>query len=456
MRKVTFLISLFILFPLTLNAQPPKPRRATESKAMSDPYLKWFSFMREFGARGGLTADLSLSPDGRTIFIAGTNGPVLLPAPYPNTQINLRTTKSVKEVLQKERITDYVLSPDLQRIFIDKPNPRNRRLFSYEVWNPHNAKRVGDIPIAGIHTFSPDGQMFAVVYASPPNRIVAVWNPHNAKRIRRITISDTGNNLSFQNILFSPDGQMLALTFETSTSRDVIIELWNPDNGKRIRRITVPKRGFKTCDVNSPTVFSPDGQMLVAGIERSKGSFRFRSEQERVEKAAKYTKNSIEFLNPHNGKQIASVELPTEYGGATSLVFSPDGQILAGAMASANRALTNTIFLWNPHTGKHLRTLQTESSVRSVVFSPDGQILAPSNGIDTIPLWNPHTGEVIRTLKHNVKYEDFKPGEISGTSKTRGDFSDLEIRSFTFNPNGRIAAAVATFVPVFWEIPEAQ
>src|SRR5258708_7182989 len=80
--------------------------------------------------------------------------------------------------------------------------------------------------------------------------------------------------------------------------------------------------------------------------------------------------------------------------GVTTVVSSPDG----GLMASASR--DNTIKLWDPHTGEHLRTLEGHSSdVTSVAFSPDGELLASASWDNTINLWDPHTAEHLSTLE---------------------------------------------------------
>ena len=448
MRKVRFLIvCLFILFSLTLNAQPPKPRRATESKVIAiDPYLKWFSFVREFGP----CTELRFS--GPAIALAGVNGPVLLGFPDPNLPIpDLRRIKSVKEVLQKEKIATYVLSPNFLRIFI-LTDPRAR---FYELWHPYKGRPIGTITIKRFGPFSPLGsgeEMFTNILSTSNSKIVELRDTRTGKRIRSLTIPDQSDNLIVHDVIFSPDGQRLAVMLRDIKGKDVMIELWNPHNGKRIRRITVPKQGKPTVSVNAPTVFSPDGRRLVVGIERSK-PFGYRTHKEYEKKIKQNSRNSIEFWSS-DGKRLTTAELPKEYGSATSLAFSPDGKILAGAMKTFGSGLTNTIFLWNPRTGEHIRTLTSTTTISRPVFSPDGKILAPSNGIDKIPLWNPHTGEVIKTLKHNVKYEDFKPGELHGPGATKkGDVSDWAIRDFTFGAGGRIAAAIVEpGIPVFWEI----
>src|SRR5260221_7836591 len=57
-----------------------------------------------------------------------------------------------------------------------------------------------------------------------------------------------------------------------------------------------------------------------------------------------------------------------------SVAFSPDGGLLASASSD------DTIKLWDPQTGEHLRTLEGHShSVLSVAFSPDGGLLTSAS-----------------------------------------------------------------------------
>ena len=297
--------------------------------------------------------------------------------------------------------------------------------------------------------------MFTNLLSTSTSKIVELRDTRTGKRIRSLTIPDQSDDLLVDNFIFSPDGQRLAMILRSLSSRDVMIELWNPHNGKRIRRITVPKEGKPIVSVNAPPVFSPDGRILVVGIERSK-SFGFGTYEDKEKKTRQNVRSSIEFWSS-DGKRLATAELQ-DHSGATSLVFSPDEKILAGAMKTLGSGLTKTIFLWNPRTGEHIRTLTSSAYTRRPVFSPDGKIIAPSDGIDEIPLWNPHTGKVIKILKHNVKYEDFPDEvEISSTTATKKEaiskwISEWKISHFTFGPGGRTAAAIAGAIPVFWEI----
>jgi len=65
-----------------------------------------------------------------------------------------------------------------------------------------------------------------------------------------------------------------------------------------------------------------------------------------------------------------------------SIVFSPDGKIVASA------GQDKTVRLWEAATGKEMRKLQGHSEeVFSVAFSPDGKRLASGSGDTTVLVW---------------------------------------------------------------------
>ena len=141
-------------------------------------------------------------------------------------------------------------------------------------------------------------------------------------------------------IAYSPDGKVLA-----SGGRDNVVRLFDAATGKELRRLI----GHK------PRIYAP----------------------------AADAKNPIDTLVTATGE-----------GGVNSVVFSPDGKVLASG------GWDDTIRLWDVATGKELRKIDAHKAmVGRVVFSPDGKVLASRGALDgTVKLWDPTTG----TLLHKI------------------------------------------------------
>ena len=102
-----------------------------------------------------------------------------------------------------------------------------------------------------------------------------------------------------------------------------------------------------------------------------------------------------------------------------SVEFSPNGDMLATKGKDA------TIRLWNPHTGRLLRTINTNSG-GVIAFNEDGSILASAGGTDkVVNLWNIDTGKLQKTLTGhlgNVYYVAYSPeGDVLASGDSEGN-----------------------------------
>ncbi|MCQ3973977.1 MAG: hypothetical protein DPW09_11070 [Anaerolineae bacterium] len=78
-----------------------------------------------------------------------------------------------------------------------------------------------------------------------------------------------------------------------------------------------------------------------------------------------------------------------------SIAFNSDGSILASGSED------HTVRLWEVSTGQCLKTLRGHThKVRSVVFSPDGSILASGSEDHTVRLWEVSTGQCLTLQEH--------------------------------------------------------
>ena len=81
-------------------------------------------------------------------------------------------------------------------------------------------------------------------------------------------------------------------------------------------------------------------------------------------------------------------------GVVRSVVFSPDGQLIATASED------NTARVWDARTGEEMARMYHEGIVQVALFSPNGELIATASTDNSVGLWKVSTGERIDHITH--------------------------------------------------------
>ncbi len=208
------------------------------------------------------------------------------------------------------------------------------------------------IPVTAL-AFSPDGKLLA----SSGYHEILLWNPDNGKLVRRITnVAERVYDLKF-----SSDGKTLAAAAGTPAQIGEL-KLFSVEDGKLLGDFGVSDDAFFAV------AWSPDGKKLAsAGADRT-----------------------IRVFDIATGKEELSIEDHADW--VMGLAFSPDGTKLA----SASRDKTAKVF--DAKTGDSLVTFNGHGdAVYGVAFTPDGKQVVTCGADKQIRIWN--VGDAKETRK---------------------------------------------------------
>jgi WD40 repeat protein len=256
--------------------------------------------------------------------------------------------------------------------------------------------------------YSPDGKWLASAGA---DAVIRLWDAETGKGGFELK----GHQGAIQGLAFVPAGEGKPAQVLISAGFDKTIRFWDLKTGQELNHV------INHPEVPATLAVSPDGKLLASGGNRESHIFLWKVE---------------------DGKEVRRWK--AHQGGVTSLAFGPDGKSLASAgMAQREWPPAKpdevsddyAVALWETETGHVRHTFARNASVAWVVaFSPDGKLLAGSSfdkmkGRSVI-LWNPETGKQLRTLGGRIPFIDPRCLLFSKDSKTLVVGNHFEIKFF--------------------------
>ena len=210
-------------------------------------------------------------------------------------------------------------------------------------------------------TFSPDGRTLA---SGSYDTTIRLWDADTGEPEATLT----GHTGRIYSVAFSLDGETLA-----SGGADEFIKFWDVRTGELLQ--TFAGHAGRIDRV----VYAPDGETLASyGADRR-----------------------IHLWNAKTGEFLMALDPAFEDAGLAldriyAIAYSPDSQSLASGNSDG------TIRVWDTRTGTLKSTLIAHASdITAVTFSPDGQILAGAVSLEeggTIEFWNVAIGERLKSF----------------------------------------------------------
>jgi serine/threonine protein kinase/WD40 repeat protein len=244
--------------------------------------------------------------------------------------------------------------------------------------------------------FSPNGRLLAVAYG---DETALVWDAYTGRRLCALQ----GHTGAVNAVAFSADGQMVATGSEDRSARIWWAAQGNPADVLYADSPVVdvafsPQNWYLAAATEHWVVIwdlqSQDPQASGRTLSLSTPSFPFT-----LRTALAFSPNGLLLAtglgvyHVDNG-QLVYYTSPGLSVHASSVAFSPDGQLIATASAGETTAM-----LWKAATGELLHTLNAHTGeVRAVAFSPDSRRLATGSDDCSVRIWDTTTGESVLVL----------------------------------------------------------
>ena len=316
--------------------------------------------------------------------------------------------------------------------------------------------------------FSPDGKTIALgglIYDNLGLSKVFFWDVAQRKLTQR-TIVDT-QSLGLDTLAYSPDGKSLV----TGSANSGTIDLWDITT----EQPSLSLNQFRGHTLPIVTIaFSPDGEHFIsAALDGRIILWRIRpftSLSEPTGEALVYSADGKSIATATGNAPLQKITIraadtgqvriviPLDQGlSGYDLAFSPDGKILAAALAQ------DQVGLWDTSSGQQLGTQlintfnpNTADITTHVAFSPDGKYILSTTLYFQLTIWSIANRQIVyHTIANSHDFRDingafsqdsrsFMLGNTSSDTINDVQFVDLATGTVTATLSGHKAKVLAT------------
>jgi WD40 repeat protein len=299
-------------------------------------------------------SDVAFDPNGKTVASAGHDGTVRL---WDVTRAGSGGRAIGQSLGHPSAVGAVAFSADGLTL-ASGGNDGAVRVWSLASPPPLGRALRGPVPASAPVAFTGDGRTLATASSDSAIRL---WD---AATHRQLGPPFVGHDSFVYGLAFSPDGKLLA-----SASEDGTIRLWDA-----ARHVQLRGPVSEAAEPATGISFSKDGDTLAFVSGSDEGESR------------------VELVEVGSRRRL----LPPIPGSAAAI--SPGGTLLAVVQES-------TVYLWDiakrRAVGRPL-TGHTEP-IHSVVFSPDGRLLASAGSDGTVRLWDIHTRRAVSVFADQTK-----------------------------------------------------
>lgn len=231
--------------------------------------------------------------------------------------------------------------------------------------------------------FSPDGNIFAAAcFHNPYKRQVSLWDTSRGDRVATYF----GREADIADIVFSSDGQTLVVAYD-----DQFITLWDLSQGEEMPQLEGQSSNIWAM------AFDSDDKVLASA------SCTIESEISDDCTEGELTiwdiGDGVEAVN--SGQIVATIS--QNNGHISSMVFSPDGKILASASCLQQDCVDVEVSLWDVLSGTQRFILDGHTSVvNSIAFSWDSNRVISADNDGTVIIWDVNSGDQLDVITNNT------------------------------------------------------